>query len=290
MTTAIDYAAQIDIQHYIVPMRMSSVILEDAATAAANNGAQLSSWLDATKAISGLKSVSYSGEDATFELLVDSKTLTPTTAELQSNVAKLTFAAATGLAVGDVIKVASLPSPFTVLNVASAVITAVTTTPAHTVSYALTNTNIASASVNAGTVTTGIYPLNGTGRPIQLLNITGAPIANQTADESVNTHDQVTRGSAISLGISNSRSAAFKGMAVHKGVDYKIMQVLDARGVAEKLVVKYLRVGPGGTDEKKLAYARISSISEEGDAPALARYNFTLTFLGDLYTIFDNAV
>ena len=290
MATPIDYAAQIDIQHYIVLMKTESVVLEDAATAAANNGAQLSSWLDATKAISGFKPVTYSVEGNTFELLVDSKTLTPTTAELQSNVAKLTFAAATGQAVGDVIKVASLPAPFTSLNTPFAVITAVTTTPAHTISYALTGTNIASASVNAGAVTTGIYPLDGTGKPIQLYNITGSPISNQTADEAVNTHDQVTRGSAISVGISNSRSAAFNGLTVHKNVDHKIMQVLDARGVAEKLVVKYLRVGPGGTTEKKLGYARISSISEAGDSPALTKYSFSMTFLGDLYTIFDNAV
>lgn len=290
MPTAIDYAAQIDLQHYIVLMKLSSITLEDAGTAAANNGAQLSSWLDASKAISGLKPLAYSGDDTSFELLVDSKTLTPTTAELQSNIAKLTFASATGSAVGDIIKVASLPAPFTSLNTTSAVVTAVTTTPTHTVSYSLTGTNIASASVNAGVVTTGVYPLNGSGRPIQLLNITGSPISSQTADESVNTHDQVARGSAISIGISNSRSAAFKGMAVHKSIDYKIMQLLNEKGVGEKLAVKYLRVGPGGTTEKKLGYARVSSVSEEGDAPALAKYNFTLTFLGEVYTIFDNAV
>jgi hypothetical protein len=78
-------------------------------------------------------------------------------------------------------------------------------------------------------------------------------------------------------------------MTVHKSVDHKIMEVIRQLGVAEKLAVKYLRVGPGGTTEKKLCYGRITSKQEEGDAGALVKYGASLMVLGQVHTIYDNA-
>jgi hypothetical protein len=270
-TTNISYAAALDIAHYIVPMRMDSITLEDAATAAASNGAQLSAWLNAANAISGPATVTASGTGPTFEILINSATRTITNVALASNVVTITTSAAHGLATGDQAKVAATTA--TAVN--------------GTFTYALTASNITSA-VDTGTVTTGVYNLNGTGKPIQLLNVTGAPLSTQTADESVITHDQVTRGSSISIGITDTHSIAFKGMTVHRAVDHKIMELLRAYSVAEKLAVKYLRVGPGGTVEKKLCYGRISSKQEEGDAGALVKYGASLNVLGSVYTIFDN--
>lgn len=286
-TTNISYAAALDVQHYIVPLRMTSVVLEDAATAAANNGANLSAWLNTANALSGQLPVSASGNNTTFQITVGGATRTVTNAALTNNVATLTLDAAAGALVGEQIIVASLPAPFAALN-GTRTITAVTTSSPFTVSFALTASNITSAAVNAGTVTTGVYPLDGTGKPIQLLNVTGAPLSTQTNDESVITHDQVTRGSAIAIGISDSHSFAFKGMTVHKGVDHKIMEVLRQFAVSEGLAVKYLRVGPGGTTEKKLCYGQIKSKQEEGDAGALVKYGASMSALGQVFTIFDN--
>lgn len=281
-TTTIDYAAALDIAHYIVPMRMASIIQEDAATAAASNGAQLSTWLNAANAISGPATVTASGAGSTFEILINSATRTITNVALASNVVTVTTSAAHGLATGDRAKVAATTAA--AVNGTFTVATAPSTT---TFTYALTASNITSA-VDTGTVTTGVYNLDGTGKPIQLLNVTGAPLSTQTNDESVITHDQVTRGSTISIGITDTHSIAFKGMTVHKAVDHKIMELLRERSVAERLAVKYLRVGPGGTVEKKLCYGRISSKQEEGDAGALVKYGASLNVLGTVYTIFDN--
>lgn len=282
-TTNIDYAAALDIQHFIVPMRMTSVVLEDAATAAANNGANLSAWLNTANALSGQKTVSFGGNNTTFEILVDSTSKTISNVALSSNVVTVTTSAAHGLVTGDRVKVAATTN--TGINGTFTVATAPTAT---TFTYALTASNITSGA-DTGTVTTGVYPLDGTGKPIQLLNVTGAPLSTQTNDESVITHDQVTRGSAIAIGISDSHSFAFKGMTVHKGIDHKIMEVLRQCSVSEKLAVKYLRVGPGGTTEKKLCYGQIKSKQEEGDAGALVKYGATLSVLGQAFTIFDNA-
>jgi len=282
-TTNIDYAAALDIQHFIVPMRMTSVVLEDAATAAANNGANLSAWLNTANALSGQKTVSFGGNNTTFEILVDSTSKTISNVALSSNVVTVTTSAVHGLVTGDRVKVAATTN--TGINGTFTVATAPTAT---TFTYALTASNITSGA-DTGTVTTGVYPLDGTGKPIQLLNVTGAPLSTQTNDESVITHDQVTRGSAIAIGISDSHSFAFKGMTVHKGIDHKIMEVLRQCSVSEKLAVKYLRVGPGGTTEKKLCYGQIKSKQEEGDAGALVKYGATLSVLGQAFTIFDNA-
>ncbi|MBU6251216.1 MAG: hypothetical protein KGO47_08635 [Cyanobacteria bacterium REEB417] len=281
-TTNIDYAAALDIAHYIVPMRMAAITLEDAATAAANSGASLSTWLNTANAISGPATVSASGANATFEILVNSASRTITNVALASNVVTITTSAAHGLAVGDRVRVAATTA--TAVNGTVAVKAAPTTT---TFTYDLTGSNITSAA-DTGTVTTGVYPLDGAGKPIQLLNVTGAPLSTQTNDESVITHDQVTRGSSISIGINDTHTIAFKGMTVHRSVDHKIMEILRQFSVAEKLAVKYLRVGPGGTTEKKLCYGRISSKQEEGDAGALVKYGASLNVLGATYTIFDN--
>jgi hypothetical protein len=269
-------------------MRLASVALEDAAAAAANNGANLSAWLNTANAISGAGAVSTSGEASTFQLSVNGVVLTVSNAALATNVVTLTLNAAAGALVGDRITVAALPSPFASCN-GTFTVTGVTTASPFTVSYALTGANITSAAVAAGTVTTGLYPLDGTGKPIQLLNVTGAPLSTQEQDEKVLTHDQVTRGASISIGINSDSSIAFKGMTVHKSVDHKIMEVIRQLGVAEKLAVKYLRVGPGGTTEKKLCYGRITSKQEEGDAGALVKYGASLMVLGQVHTIYDNA-
>jgi hypothetical protein len=287
MTTNVGYTAALNIQHYFVPMLMAAVNLEDAATAAENNGANLSTWLNTANALSGQLPVSTSGEGSTFRLLVGGAVRTVTNAALATNVATLTLSAAAGALVGESIVVAGLPAPFASLN-GTRTITAVTTASPFTVSFALTGTNITSASVAAGTVTTGVYPLDGTGKPIQLSNVTGAPLSTSTNDESVITHDQITRGSAIAIGISDTHSFAFKGMTVHKGVDHKVMEVMRQFSVSEGLAVKYLRVGPGGTTEKKLCYGQIKSKQEEGDAGALVKYGATLSALGQVFTIFDN--
>jgi len=291
MPSTVDYAAALDIQHFLVPLRMASVVLEDAAAAAANGGSTLSTWLNTANAISGTGSVIASGSGATFNLQVNGSSRTITNAALASNVATLTLSAAAGATatVGSSINVIGLPAPFTSLNGTFA-ITAVTTSSPFTVSYALTGTNITTAAVAAGTVIVGgNYALDGTGAPIQLLNVTGAPISTQTGDEKVLTHDQVVRGASISVGTTTDSSIAFKGMTVHKSIDHKIMEVMRQFGIAEKLAVKYLRVGPGGVAEKKLCYGRISSKQEEGDAGALVKYGASLMVLGNAYTVFDNA-
>lgn len=201
--TNIAYAAQLDIQHFIVPMKMDEIDLGDLETARAG-GTALTNWLNVADAMSGPLNASY----------------------------------------------------------------AFTGTPPALV-----------LTVNGAT-----YPLDGTGDPIQILNVTSAPHATETSDETVITHDQQTRGSAITVGVTDTHSFAFAGMTVHRNIDHKIMEIFREIATDQRLAVKYLRVGPGNT-EKKICYARFSSKTEQGDAGALVKYSANLQVLGTVKTI-----
>ena len=287
MPSLTNYQPVLGYGHYIVVMKQSAVDLDALATARANDGAQLSAWLDKTKAISGNAVVKDSGAGSTFEVQINPSTLAVTNAELASNVAKLTFATATGAAVGDRIRVASLPSPFASLN-GTVTVTAVTTTPAHTISFSLTGANITAASVNAGTVTTGLYPLDGTGKPIRLLNITSLNLNPSTNTDSVITHDQETLGSAIPMALSDTNTFPFEGSTIIKSVDHKILEVIRMFTTSEGLAVKYLREGPVGTTKKTLCYGMITGLQEGGAGGARQTYSGTLTSIGPVFTIADN--
>lgn len=279
-TTSVDYAVNVNRQHYIVLMNRSAMVLEDAATAAANNGAQLSAWLDVSKARNGIAKVTVN--DDPFMIFVDSNSLTITNVALTSNVVTITTSASHGLVVGDTVKVTA-----TTATGVNGTFTVKAAPSATTFTYDKVGSAIASAA-DTGTVITGVYPLDGTGFPIQLNNITGAPLSNSTNTESIFTEDQVTRGSAIPISLSDARTIAFKGITVHKSIDHKILQIIDDYGTQQGLGVKYLRVGPGGTIEKTLAYGMFSSKTEEGDASQTMKYNATLTLIGAKYTIADN--
>lgn len=279
MSTA-DFAVNVDRQHYIVPMLRSAIVLDDATTAAANEGALLSAWLDVTKAKSGNKKVTVS--DDPFMIFVDSKTLTITNVALTSNVATITTSAVHGLVAGDTVKVNATTT--TALNGTYVVKAAPTTT---TFTYDKVNANISSAA-DTGSVITGVYPLDGTGFPIQLNSITGAPLSNSTNTEQIFTEDQVTKGSAVPVALSDTRQIAFKGVTVHKSITHKILNVLNEYTTTQGLGVKYLRVGPATTTEKTLAYGMLASKTEEGDASQTMKYSASLTLIGSQYTIYDN--
>lgn len=279
MSTA-DFAVNVDRQHYIVPMLRSAIVLDDAATAAANEGALLSAWLDVTKAKSGNKKVTVS--DDPFMIFVDSTTLAITNVALTSNVATITTSAVHGLVAGDTVKVNATIT--TALNGTIVVKAAPTTT---TFTYDVVNANI-SSTADTGSVITGVYPLDGTGFPIQLNSITGAPLSNSTNTEQIFTEDQVTKGSAVPVALSDTRQIAFKGVTVHKSITHKILNVLNEYTTTQGLGVKYLRVGPATTTEKVLAYGMLASKTEEGDASQTMKYSASLTLIGSQYTIYDN--
>jgi hypothetical protein len=108
-----------------------------------------------------------------------------TNAVTTTTTATLTFAEAHGIAVGRRIVVKDLPAPFASLN-GSFVVTAVSTTSPHTLTYALVGSAITTAAVAAGVVAPSLL-LDGTDPPFRLMGLTNAQPANATTKESVTT-------------------------------------------------------------------------------------------------------
>lgn len=291
-TTTTDYAANIDSEHYLVLMRRSSMVPETAATAHASNGAGLSTWLNTSQAIDGLKVVEASGKESTFEILIGDGLRTVTNAELTSNVAKLTLSKASGAAIGDTIRVRNLASPFASLNATSVVLTAVSNTAPFSVSFALTGTTISAAAVSAGEIVINpyVYPLDGTGKPIRMAALTGNSLSNSTNADNVITLDTATLGDSTPQPLSNSRTMTLAGRVVLKEVGYKIASIIDNYVVSENLAAKFLRIGPQGETEKTFFHALVHSKTEGGDAGAGYTYGVTVQPIGQRYTLYHNAI
>jgi len=135
------------------------------------------------------------GTGDTFAFGVGTKAVT--NAVTTTSLATLTFDAAHGIAVGRRIVVKDLPAPFASLN-GSFVVTAVTTTSPHTLSYALAGSAITTAAVAAGVVAPSLL-LDGTDPPFRLLGLTNCQPANSTTKEAITTYDDEAGGYATPI-------------------------------------------------------------------------------------------
>lgn len=275
-----NYTAVLDVQTYLVPMRFSAMDLDDLETAQTD----ITTFLNPADAISGPKVVNWTGTGSTFELFVDERTLSISNVARATNVVTITTSAVHGLVAGDKVKVAAVTN--TGVNGSVVVASAPTTT---TFTYTLNGANITSGA-DTGTVKAGLQKLDGTDKPIRVLSLTGIPFSMDTTTDGALTLDAVTLGTQINIATGNSFSASVSGLSAHKNVDWKLMTCLSERNTAEGLIAKMLRVGPGGTVEKKYGFIRVESFSEDGDAGALSKWTANYNVIGPLRTLPDNVI
>ena len=243
-----------------------------------NAGLGAGKFIDNTTVMANTNAVHVSGTASTFRLFSGvSKTVTD--AALASNVATLTFAAAHGFTVGQVVYVKDLPAPFAALNGAYT-ISAVTTTSPHTISYAKNNANITSAAVAAGTVTPGVLALNGTDAPIRLLGLTNCAPSESEGEETVITYDDESKSFDTSIATSKSMSWSLEGVTNHSDAAYKLLRIAAKESVREGLMVKYARVGPTGFNETSYGYGRFTGFEESNAAGEIVKYSTTLRAYG----------
>lgn len=243
-----------------------------------NAGLGAGKFIDNTTVMANTSAVHVSGTGATFQLFSGvSKTVTD--AALANNVATLTFAAAHGFTVGQVVYVKDLPTAFAALNGAYT-ISAVTTTSPHTISYAKTNANITSAAVAAGTVTPGVLALNGTDAPIRLLGLTNCAPSESEGEETVITYDDESKSFDTSIATSKSMSWSLEGVTNHSDAAYKLLRIAAKESVREGLMVKYARVGPTGFNETSYGYGRFTGFEESNAAGEIVKYSTTLRAYG----------
>ena len=122
--------------------------------------------------------------------------------------------------------------------------------------------------------------MDGTDNPFRLYGLTNASLETDTDSEDVVTYDDDTKGFNISLPTSKSWEVSLAGVTDFKDAAYHVLRLTEANTIADALRVKFLRVGPTGTDEKVYGYGTLSGYTESIEAGSIVSWEATLTGYG----------
>lgn len=130
------------------------------------------------------------------------------------------------------------------------------------------------------TVEGNTFAMDGTDKPAPLVGLTNASLETDTNAEEVITYDQTTKGFNLSIPTSKSWSVSLAGVADFKDAAYQIMRLTEQNTVADALRVKFVRVGPTGTDETVYGYGMISGYTESIEAGSIVSWEASLVGYG----------
>jgi len=130
------------------------------------------------------------------------------------------------------------------------------------------------------TVETTAYNMDGADQPFRLYGLTNAALETDTSSEDIVTYDDETRGFNTSIATSKSWSVSLEGVADFKDAGYQILRLTEQNTVANSLRVKFVRVGPTGTDEAVYGYGTLQGYSESIEAGSIVSWTATLTGYG----------
>lgn len=122
--------------------------------------------------------------------------------------------------------------------------------------------------------------MDGTDNPFRLYGLTNAALETDTDSEDVVTYDDETKGFNVSLPTSKSWEVSLAGITDFKDAGYHVLRLTEANTIADALRVKFLRVGPTGTDEKVYGYGTLSGYTESIEAGSIVSWEATLTGYG----------
>jgi hypothetical protein len=124
------------------------------------------------------------------------------------------------------------------------------------------------------------YGMDGTDKPARLYGLTNASLETETNTEDVLTYDDETKGFNISIPTSKSWSVSLGGVADFKDAGYQILRLAEQNTVADALRVKFVRVGPTGTDETVYGYGMLAGYTESIEAGSIVSWEATLQGYG----------
>ncbi|MFZ9315829.1 MAG: phage tail tube protein [Candidatus Nanopelagicaceae bacterium] len=145
-------------------------------------------------------------------------------------------------------------------------------TPSATISY--------SATTNKFTVESTLYGMDGEDQPFRLYGLTNAALETDTSSEDIVTYDDETKGFNTSIATSKSWSVSLEGVADFRDAGYQILRLTEQNTVAGSLRVKFVRVGPTGTDEAIYGYGTLQGYSESIEAGSIVSWSATLQGYG----------
>ena len=133
------------------------------------------------------------------------------------------------------------------------------------------------------TIETVDYAMDGTtatDKPLKMIGLTNASLETDTSSEDVITYDRTTKGYNTNIATTKSFSISLEGVADFKSAAYQVLRLTEANAVNNSLRVKFVRVGPTGTDESIYGYGTLEGYSESIEAGSVVSYSATLNGYG----------
>jgi hypothetical protein len=205
-------------------------------------------------------------------------TIAVTNAVSTSTTATLTFADAHSITVGKRIVVKDLPAPFTTLN-GSFVVTGVTTTSPHTLTYALIGSAITTAPVSAGVVAPSLL-LDGTDAPFRLLGLSNLQPSNSTNKESVIIYDDEAGSYDTPIPVSRTKDWSLEGAMNYSDTAWRAMRFCEEFNVTEKLMVKYAVIGPNNGKQVEYGFGFFENYQPQQAAGTVIKFQVALAGYG----------
>jgi hypothetical protein len=257
---------------FFTPLKASAVDLTRVNLGGLGTG----KFIDNTTLQSSTAQIITAGTGDTFAFGVGTKAVT--NAVSTTTTATLTFADAHGITVGKRIVVKDLPAPFATIN-GSFVVTAVTTTSPHTLTYALTGSAITTASVSAGVVAPSLL-LDGTDPPFRLLGLTNIQPSNSTTKESVTTYDDEAGSYNTPIPTARDKTWSISGAMNFADPAWRAMRICEEFNVSEKLMVEYAVIGPNNGKQVEYGYGFFESYQPEQTAGTVIKFQVSLAGYG----------
>lgn len=130
------------------------------------------------------------------------------------------------------------------------------------------------------TVAGAAFDMDGTDNIARLYGLTNASLETDTNSEEVLTYDNETKGFNISIPTSKTWSVSLAGVADFKDAAYQILRLTEQNTVADTLRVKFVRVGPAGTDETVYGYGTLTGYTESIEAGSIVSWEASLVGYG----------
>lgn len=124
------------------------------------------------------------------------------------------------------------------------------------------------------------FDMDGADNPVRLAGLTNAALQTDTNSEDVITYDDETKGFNLSLPTSKTWSVSLAGVADFKDAGYHILRLTEQNTVADALRVKFVRIGPTGTDEAVYGYGTLTGYTESIEAGSIVSWEATVQGYG----------
>lgn len=130
------------------------------------------------------------------------------------------------------------------------------------------------------TVDAAAFAMDGTDDIARLYGLTNASLETDTSSEDVLTYDNENAGFTVSIPTSKSWSVSLSGVADFKDAGYQILRLTEQNTVLDGLRVKFVRLGPTGTDETIYGYGTLTGYTESVEAGSIVSWEASLIGYG----------